>query len=741
MRIIKLNQDPNSAVLTTVYFEKRNAACVGIFIHGKPLPKSHKIFHESRTVDIKNIGCVADYLGLLVSRVESLKVCCGISRLQEEWSFEKGWVDSTVRANPCFRSHQCSIGVEEPRTICKECQATLKQFEREEKRREKEREDISSCPDKYLSKEDIKKKKNYYRTESRKQKKRADRLQRRVDALKVKLDEALKDELVRLLNNNKDKMTKIQKQFFRAQMNALAIDDSRGLRWHPMLIRLALHLHCLSSKAYEFLRDTKVLALPSSRRLYDYAHFMEAKEGCQDEFTQHMKDKILKSGSDDHYSYINLMFDEMSIRCGLVVNRSTGELIGYTRIAGVEEELQQMQAEIEGKTYKPPLAKKVLVYLAQGITSTVKDVVAIYSTDDLSAGQLYSRTWEVIYHLEDAGIKVLTLTCDGAPINRKFIFMHESQDKSCAYTYVTKNLASGTGRPLYFIIDPPHLVKTIRNALANSSAHRKSRDLWKNGESLSWKIIELVYDLTKGQSFISHSLTKSHVKLSSFSCMTVLYAVQVLSNSVANNIEALANHTSLKKCDTKELVVFIRKMNKFFDCVNGKVTEGEAETTNPDKLPFCNPNDERLNFLETEFLNYFEDWKHDVSQRPGSFSNAQRNRMIISHQALGALQITVHGIVGAIKYMLVEAKAPSVCARVFNQDPLEQYFGKIRRMQGDNNNPFLKGVLDTRIRIHAQGNISSTSTKGNTEAEKRKEVDWDDTPLPTRKKRRRSFCL
>lgn len=176
-------------------------------------------------------------------------------------------------------------------------------------------------------------------------------------------------------------------------------------------------------------------------------------------------------------------------------------------------------------------------------------------------------------------------------------------------------------------------------------------------------------------------------------------------------------------------------MNKFFDCVNGK--DDGLEKSNPDKAPFTDPNDARLSFLENDFLGYFEQWKHNVVNRPGIFSASDRSRMIVSHQALGALQITVKGLSGAIRYMLVEAKAPSVGARVFNQDPLEQYFSIIRRKQGDNRNPTLKCVMDTRLNIHARGALSLPSQRGNTEVEKRKEIEVDPTPLPSRKVQRK----
>ncbi|KAK3923507.1 Transposable element P transposase [Frankliniella fusca] len=737
LRVINLNSEKNAAVDACIYYEHEHKT-VGLFVHGLPVPKENKVFRCDTVPDSLNMGSLADYLSQLSARVILFQPCGGIKDHQDLWDISSGFLDYSLSLNsPHFRSAHCDILIHGKRHMCLSCQSQKQKFERQEKRREKEKVDPSSIPDKHLSMEGMKAKKDKYYKMSRGEKLRADRLQRRVNDMQIKLDEALKDEFSSILRANQHKMSPLQKAFWEAQCKVLSLSDKRGMRWHPMLIRLAWHLHSLSPTAFEFINTSKVFTLPSSRRLYDYSHFVEAKEGCQAELTRDIKTKISKCGPEDHYSFINLEFDEMHIRSGLVISRSTGELIGYTKLTGVEEEIQKMQDELNNKTYKPRPAKKVLVYLAEGITSNIKDVVAVYSTDDLSSSQLYERTWEVIYHLEDAGIKVLSVTCDGASINRKFIQMHESLDKSYAYTYCTKNLASGDSRPLFFVLDPPHLLKAIRNAFGNSFAHKKSRKLWKNNQFLSWKVIETLYELTKKQKFRGHKLTKAHIKLTSFSCMTVRYATQVLSNSVAKSIEDLSNHDSMKLLDTSEVVIFIRLMNKFFDCVNGKVEAGE-ECTNPDKAPFTNPNDERLNFLENDFLDYFEQWKEDIKNRPGIFTESERNRMIISHQALGALQISVKGIAGAIRYMLVEENAPAVCARVFNQDPLEQYFSKVRRKQGDNRNPTLKSVLDTRLNLHAQGHAALPSAKGNTEAQKKKQFEVDSSPLPSRKVRRKT---
>ncbi|KAK3929509.1 Transposable element P transposase, partial [Frankliniella fusca] len=736
IRIFLINDKDNAAVKINVTFNKKQNS-VTAFIHGIPVPPGNKIFQAG--CDTENIGSLADYLNVLVSRLTSSFVCAGIQSHKDFWTLDRGFPDfSGGFENPSFRSLSCSILTAGKKSdLCFECRALLRKFESEEKKREKEKIDPCSTRDRDLSKTGIKFKKDKYKKMAKKEKIRADRLQKRVESLKIKLDEVLKDELIGLLNGNQHKMSELQKTFWLAQMKAKNIDDKRGLRWDPMLIRLALHLHSLSPNAYEFLGDSKILSLPSKRRLFDYSHFIESKEGCQKELLLMMKKKAEACGNDDHFSYINLMFDEMHIKSGLVVNRSTGELVGFTKLSGIDEELAKIQTELKMKTYRPRLARKVLVYVAQGITNDICDVVAIFTTDDLSAYQLYDRSWDVISHLEEVGLKVLTLTADGASVNRKFFMMHKSLHGSTPFTYCTKNLASEDHRPLYFIIDPPHLLKTIRNALANSFSHRNSRQLWKNGEFLSWQVIEQVYEITKNLNNPGHKLKKAHIKLSSFSVMTVLYATQVLSNSVAQCIEELSGHPKMKKFDTRELVVFIRLINRFFDCLNTKTELSNDDATNLDKEPYTDPNDFRLSFLEIDVLNYFEEWKKEVSERPGVYTDSERSKMIISHQALGALQITIKSIVSSIRYML-DAGAPYVSSRVFNQDPAEQYFGKLRRKRGYGNNLLVKEVLDDRMNLLAQGHVATSAKKGNVQSEKRKELEVDSSPLPSRKVVRKS---
>ena len=91
--------------------------------------------------------------------------------------------------------------------------------------------------------------------------------------------------------------------------------------------------------------------------------------------------------------------------------------------------------------------------MINGITNDYVHAVAIYSTDDLSAAQLYQKTWDVVLNLEMKKIKVISITCDGAPINKKFFRMHVSANPEVEdFVYVTKNIACGEKDRCIFLL-------------------------------------------------------------------------------------------------------------------------------------------------------------------------------------------------------------------------------------------------------------------------------------------------
>lgn len=64
-----------------------------------------------------------------------------------------------------------------------------------------------------------------------------------------------------------------QHVFWKQQKESLAKQGKsrNGIRWHPLMIKWCLYLRHQSSKAYDTLRDSGCVSLPSQRTLRDYS--------------------------------------------------------------------------------------------------------------------------------------------------------------------------------------------------------------------------------------------------------------------------------------------------------------------------------------------------------------------------------------------------------------------------------------------------------------------------------------
>ena len=115
-------------------------------------------------------------------------------------------------------------------------------------------------------------------------------------------------------------------------------------------------------------------------------------------------------------------------------------------------------------------ATSMLVIMIRGLFSNLQFAYAQFPCSSLHGDQLYSIFWEAVCRLERCGFRVLACTCDGLSTNRSFFKIHGA-DQSMVYK--VKNPYAIDGRDLFFISDPPHLLKTVRNCWES-----KKRLLW-----------------------------------------------------------------------------------------------------------------------------------------------------------------------------------------------------------------------------------------------------------------------
>ena len=74
-----------------------------------------------------------------------------------------------------------------------------------------------------------------------------------------------------------------QRIFWEQQQKAATLHTARSMRWHPLMIKWCLYLQHLSHKAYETLRESGCIALPSQRTLQDYTNCINATSVFSDQ--------------------------------------------------------------------------------------------------------------------------------------------------------------------------------------------------------------------------------------------------------------------------------------------------------------------------------------------------------------------------------------------------------------------------------------------------------------------------
>ena len=228
----------------------------------------------------------------------------------------------------------------------------------------------------------------------------------------------------------------------------------------------------ISSSAYDALKG--VLTLPCGRTLQDYTHFIKAGVGIQADVTKQLMSETKIDTLQDSQKYVAVVFDEVKIKEGIVYDKNECGIIGFTDLGDINNTLQKFEGMINDNEFN--VAREMLVFMVRGLFIKLRFPYAQYPTQGITAGYLFPLVWEVVKHLECAGFKVISLTCDKGSPNRKFFRLHRlaSGQRSGVVNKII-NPYSIEKRYLYFISDVPHLLKTVRNCCFS---HSFKRALW-----------------------------------------------------------------------------------------------------------------------------------------------------------------------------------------------------------------------------------------------------------------------
>ena len=124
----------------------------------------------------------------------------------------------------------------------------------------------------------------------------------------IEVDNELSNDFSKILNSAGDAHITPFMKLFWEQQKKLFSSSSKGVRYHPMIIRFCLSLGAKSPSYSEGLRNSKVLILPCQRRLKDYRNAIRPQSGFNAEVIEELKS--LTNLYFDVQRYVVLLFDE-----------------------------------------------------------------------------------------------------------------------------------------------------------------------------------------------------------------------------------------------------------------------------------------------------------------------------------------------------------------------------------------------------------------------------------------------
>ena len=314
-----------------------------------------------------------------------------------------------------------------------------------------------------------------HRNTTKRLKRMEERLAHTIEDKGIDVDESMNNDLKQIMQECSAKVTteypegSLARIFWEQQLKAASSKDRRQIRWHPIVVKWCLYLRHQSSSAYESLRKSGCLLLPSQRTLRDYTHYVNATVGFSDDVDQQLMEAAEMSSLDEYQKCVVVILDEMYIKEGLVYDKHSGALLGFTDLGSVNNLLTEFERSLasDSDVSSMKLTKTMLVFMVRGLFIRLQFPYAQFACSSVTGDQLFNPFWECVFRLERCGFMVVAATADGASPNRTFMGIHRAPGTT-TFPFKVLNPFASTERYVHFISDPPHLIKTTRNCWASN---------------------------------------------------------------------------------------------------------------------------------------------------------------------------------------------------------------------------------------------------------------------------------
>lgn len=229
----------------------------------------------------------------------------------------------------------------------------------------------------------------------------------------VSMDDSISNDLHTIMTKENDSILQnfpegsFGRVFWKQQLEAASKKDKRGMRWDPLMVKWCIYLRHKSSGAYEHLRDSGCIALPSQRTLRDYTYYVKATVGFSTEVDEQLGCAAKLDSCESFQKCVIMLMDEMHIKEGLVYDKHSGSLTGFVDIGDINSHLLAFERSIDqGTSSEETLATTMMVFMVQGLFSALSFAYVQFPCHSITGGLLFDPFWEAIYRLERLGLKV-----------------------------------------------------------------------------------------------------------------------------------------------------------------------------------------------------------------------------------------------------------------------------------------------------------------------------------------------
>ena len=311
----------------------------------------------------------------------------------------------------------------------------------------------------------------------------------------------------------------LEKKFTADQTKILVESKKRPKKWGKDDIINGLLLRSFSRKAYQFIRQKKLLPMPSLSTLKIWVKKLNCQPGMQVDVLKIMKSKI-EAETSPLAKLAALSFDEMEVAKCYDYDQETDQVFG-------------------------PF-KKLQLAMIRGICHNWKQPI-FYEFDSQMKADLLFR---IIISVESHGIQVWTIVFDLGNVG----LLNELGVTPERPFFI--NPFDPT-RPIFVNPDAPHMLKLLRN-------HLLDQGFTFDGFTITRNDLEEILTFDSAELKICHKLTETHFDVKGSSRQNVRSAAQLLSHSTATALKTLFP-------EKEKQANFVETVNNWFDVMNSRL--------------------------------------------------------------------------------------------------------------------------------------------------------------------------